>query len=83
MFVRAKKSGAYQYLRLVHNQRGDGKVSQQVVATVAGQREQKPPLGVNAGVQDLCGLLSGHIVEPGRVALLSPVRFLSASSWPS
>lgn len=34
MFVRAKKSGAYQYLQLVHNQRVDGKVRQQVVATL-------------------------------------------------
>ena len=38
MFVRAKKSGAYQYLQLVHNQRVDGKVRQQVVATV-GRRD--------------------------------------------
>jgi Transposase DDE domain len=34
MFVRAKKSGAYQYLQLVRNQRVDGKVRQQVVATL-------------------------------------------------
>lgn len=34
MFVRAKKSGAYQYLQLVHNERIDGKVRQRVVATL-------------------------------------------------
>jgi len=34
MFVRAKKSGAYQYLQLVHNERVDGKVRQQVMATL-------------------------------------------------
>lgn len=34
MFVRAKKSGAYQYLQLVRNERIDGKVRQQVVATL-------------------------------------------------
>ena len=34
MFVRAKKSGAYQYLQLVRNERVDGKVRQQVVATL-------------------------------------------------
>ena len=33
MFVRAKKSGAYEYLQLVHNERVDGKVRQQVIAT--------------------------------------------------
>ena len=34
MFVRAKKSGAYQYLQLVRNERINGKVRQQVVATL-------------------------------------------------
>ena len=34
MFVRAKKSGDYQYLQIVENQRIDGKVRQQVVATL-------------------------------------------------
>jgi hypothetical protein len=34
MFVRAKKSGAYQYLQIVENQRIDGRVRQQVIATV-------------------------------------------------
>jgi len=34
MFVRAKKSGAYRYLQLVHNERIDGKVRQRVLATL-------------------------------------------------
>ncbi len=34
MFVRAKKSGDYEYLQIVENQRIDGKVRQQVVATL-------------------------------------------------
>ena len=34
MFVRAKKSGKYQYLQLVQNQRIDGRVRQQVLATL-------------------------------------------------
>jgi len=34
MFVRAKKSGAYQYLQIVENRRIDGKVRQRVVATL-------------------------------------------------
>jgi len=38
MFVRAKKSGAYEYLQLVHNERVDGKVRQQVIATL-GRRD--------------------------------------------
>ena len=38
MFVRAKKSGKYQYLQLVQNQRVDGRVRQQVLATL-GRRD--------------------------------------------
>ncbi len=34
MFVRAKKSGAYRYLQVVPNERVDGKVRQQVIATL-------------------------------------------------
>ena len=34
MFVRRKKSGAYQYLQIVHNERIDGRVKQRVIATL-------------------------------------------------
>jgi hypothetical protein len=34
MFVRAKKSGAYHYLQVVHNERVNGKVRQHVLATL-------------------------------------------------
>lgn len=34
MFVRVKKSGAYQYLQIVHNERVDGRVQQHVIATL-------------------------------------------------
>jgi transposase len=34
MFVRPKKSGRYEYLQVVHNQRVDGKVHQSVIATL-------------------------------------------------
>lgn len=34
MFLRAKKSGAYEYLQLVHNERVNGKVRQQVLLTL-------------------------------------------------
>ncbi len=34
MFVRAKKSGKYRYLQVVHNQRVEGKVRQQVIGTL-------------------------------------------------
>ena len=31
MFVRAKRSGVYEYLQLVHNERVDGRVRRQVI----------------------------------------------------
>ncbi len=34
MFVRAKKSGRYEYLQVVHNERVDGRVRQRVIATL-------------------------------------------------
>lgn len=34
MFVRTKKSGRHEYLQLVHNRRVDGRVRQQVRATL-------------------------------------------------
>ena len=34
MFVRAKRSGAYEYLQIVENQRVDGRVRQRVIATL-------------------------------------------------
>ena len=34
MFVRTKKSGAYRYLQIVQNERVEGRVRQQVIATL-------------------------------------------------
>ncbi len=34
MFVRRKKSGAYEYLQIVHNERIEGRVKQRVIATL-------------------------------------------------
>ena len=34
MFARVKKSGRYQYLQIVHNERVDGRVKQRVIATL-------------------------------------------------
>jgi len=34
MFVRVKKSGAYQYLQIVQNERANGQVQQHVIATL-------------------------------------------------
>jgi hypothetical protein len=56
MFVRAKKSGAYQYLQLVRSERVDGRVRQQVIATLgrldcpAERREDRRPEQCGANV---------------------------------
>ena len=34
MFVRVKRSGQYEYLQVVHNQRSGGRVQQRVMATL-------------------------------------------------
>ena len=38
MFVRVKRSGQYEYLQIVHNERLDGKVQQRVIATAGTPR---------------------------------------------
>ena len=59
MFVRAKKSGAYRYLQLVHNQRVDGKVRQQVLATL-GRLDVLQETGQIDGLIASCGRFAQH-----------------------
>jgi uncharacterized protein len=59
VFVRAKKSGAYQYLQLVHNQRIDGKVRQQVLATL-GRLDLLQETGQIDGLIASCGRFAQH-----------------------
>jgi len=48
MFVRAKKSGAYQYLQLVRSERVDGRVRQQVIAASRRSASSVSPRGLIA-----------------------------------
>ena len=59
MFVRAKKSGAYQYLQLVRNERIDGKVRQQVVATL-GRLDVLQESGQIDALTASCGRFAQH-----------------------
>ena len=59
MFVRAKKSGAYQYLQLVHNERVDGKVRQQVLATL-GRLDVLQATGQIDALIASCGRFAEH-----------------------
>ena len=59
MFVRAKKSGAYQYLQLVHNERVDGKVRQRVLATL-GRLDVLQQSGQIDALIASCGRFAQH-----------------------
>jgi hypothetical protein len=59
MFVRAKKSGAYEYLQLVHNERVNGKVRQQVLATL-GRLDVLQQTGQIDALVASCGRFAQH-----------------------
>ena len=59
MFVRAKKSGAYRYLQLVRNERVDGKVRQQVLATL-GRLDVLQETGQIDALIASCGRFAEH-----------------------
>ena len=63
MFVRAKKSGKYEYLQVVENQRIDGEVRQQVMATLGR-------LDVLRGTGKIDALLSSCARFAERVAVI-------------
>jgi hypothetical protein len=60
MFVRVKKSGAYEYLQIVHNQRLDGAVRQQVVATL-GRLDALRHSGQLDALLHSCAKFSDHV----------------------
>jgi len=70
MFVRVKKSGKYQYLQVVHNQRVEGKVRQQVLGTLG-----------RLDVLQKTGQLDGVIASLSRYA--REVAVLDANGSPS
>jgi hypothetical protein len=59
MFVRSKKSGAYEYLQLVRNERINGKVRQQVVATL-GRLDILQESGQIDALLASCGRFAQH-----------------------
>ena len=67
MFFRAKKSGAYQYLQVVENQRINGKVRQRVIATVGR-------VDLLAASGELDGLLSSGARFAQNVSILDAHR---------
>lgn len=60
MFVRTKKSGRYEYLQVVHNERVDGRVKQRVIATL-GRLDVLRDTGQLDGLLRSCGRFSRHL----------------------
>lgn len=67
MFARVKKSGRYEYLQVVHNERVDGRVRQRVIATL-GRLDVLRETGRLDGLLDSLSRFSDH------VAVLNAVR---------
>ena len=67
MFARLKKSGRYQYLQIVHNERSEGRVRQRVIATL-GRLDQLQASGQLDALLASCGRFCQH------VAVLDAVR---------
>ena len=59
MFVRTKKSGAHQYLQVVHNERVDGRVRQRVIATL-GRRDVLQKTGQIDALLASCARFAEH-----------------------
>jgi len=59
MFARIKKSGAYQYVQVVHNERIEGRVRQRVIATL-GRLDALQDSGQLDGLLDSLGRFSEH-----------------------
>ena len=60
MFVRAKKSGKYEYLQVVHNERVDGSVQQRVIATL-GRVDALQKSGQIDGLMRSCARFAEHV----------------------
>ena len=78
MFVRRKKSGCYEYLQIVHNERIDGRVKQRVIATL-GRLDVLRKTGQLDSLLASCARFAEHTVvltahRQGRIAPASQVR---------
>jgi hypothetical protein len=67
MFARVKKTGSYQYLQIVHNERVDGKVQQRVIATL-GRLDFLQSTGELDALLESCARFAEH------TAVLNAVR---------
>jgi hypothetical protein len=78
MFVRRKKSGAYEYLQIVHNERIDGRVKQRVIATL-GRLDVLQKTGQLDALLASCSQFAEHTAvltahRQGRISAAEKVR---------
>jgi len=78
MFVRSKKSGAYEYLQIVYNERIDGRVKQRVIATL-GRLDVLQKTGQLDALLASCSRFAEHTAvltahRQGRVSPAEKVR---------
>jgi len=78
MFVRVKRSGAYEYLQVVHNERIDGRVQQRVIATL-GRLDVLQRTGQLDALLASCARFAQHSAvltahRQGQVAATAKVR---------
>ena len=78
MFVRSKRSGQYEYLQVVHNERHDGRVQQRVVATL-GRLDVLQQTGQLDALLASCARFAEHSAvlsaqRQGRVSAAAKVR---------
>jgi hypothetical protein len=78
MFVRSKKSGAYEYLQIVYNERIDGRVKQRVIATL-GRLDVLQKTGQLDALLASCSRFAEHTAvltahRQGRISTAEKVR---------
>ncbi len=75
MFVRAKKSGRYEYLQVVQNERVDGRVRQRVIATL-GRVDQLQEEGHIDALLSSCGRFAQNVsvMDAHKRGALPPVE---------
>ena len=73
MFARVKKSGRYQYLQIVHNERVDGRVKQRVIATL-GRLDRLRESGQLDAMLSSCARFSEHaaVISAAREKSVTP-----------
>ena len=82
MFVRRKKSGTYEYLQIVHNERIGGRVKQRVIATL-GRLDVLRKTGQLDALLASCARFAEHtaVLTAHRQGRIAPASRAIARYW--